>query len=252
MKKASALMEFAIVLGIVSAVLVTMNIYMKRGLQGKVKDMTDYFISGGQSAQEDRVDSEVETISQSNVHSGSTLTDKSYLGGGKKMTLSENTSISADSTTKDMGNSPTKANSSTFVPAEAGQFDNLNRPKDADFVDPKILAECGDACNVGPNTESEWRTNIDKAYLARERDRLTARAVSLDKAAQTLNLKAQEVSRAASRIGCPRKRGGACRSAQADLRAKAAQMAQSATGLQNQANAARTEAALIDQKISSL
>lgn len=252
MKKASALMEFAIVLGVVSAVLVTMNIYMKRGLQGKVKDMTDYFISAGQPAQENQVDSEVETTNQSNVHSSSTLVDKTDIGGGKKMSLSESTSIFAESTTKDTGNSPTKADTSTFIPAEAGQFDNLDRPKDTDFIDPEILAECGDACNVDPNTESEWKTNIDKAYLRREQDRLTARAVSLDKAAQTLKAKAQELSRAASRIGCPRKRGGACISALVNLRAKAAQMALDATGLQNQANAVRSEAALIGQKISSL
>lgn len=148
MKKASALMEFAIVLGIVSAVIVTMNIYMKRGLQGKVKDMTDYFISGGQPAQENQVDSEVETTSQSNVSSGSTLTDKSYIGGGKKMTLSENTSISADSTTKDVGKSSIQPDTSTFIPAEAGQFDNLERPEDADFVDPEISAGYGNESNL--------------------------------------------------------------------------------------------------------
>lgn len=148
MKKASALMEFAIVLGIVSAVLVTMNIYMKRGLQGKVKDMTDYFISGGQPAQENQVDSEVETTSQSNVFSSSTLTDQTGIGGGKKTAFSEDTSISADSTTKDTGKSPINPDTSTFIPAEAGQFDNLQRPEDADFVDPEILAGYSDETNV--------------------------------------------------------------------------------------------------------
>lgn len=107
MKKASALMEFAIVLGLVSAVLVTMNIYMKRGLQGKVKDITDYFISAGQSAQEDQIDPEVETTSVVKANPVSTLVDKTNIGGGKELTFSETNLISVESTTIDTGNSPT-------------------------------------------------------------------------------------------------------------------------------------------------
>ncbi|MFZ2603284.1 MAG: hypothetical protein WAX79_04695, partial [Candidatus Omnitrophota bacterium] len=182
-----------------------------------------------------------ETTSQSNVFSSSMLTDKSYIGGGKKMTLSENTSISADSTTKDTGNSPTNPDTSTFIPAETGQFDNLVRPEDTDFIDP------GDKRNVDPDTESEGKISAEKAYLERERDRFTATAVLLDEIAQTYKVKAEKLNREASEIIC----GWFC-FRRSRLRAEAAQMTQVATVLQNQANAARSEAALIGQKISSL
>ncbi len=46
--KASSLTEYAIVLGIILTVLITMGTYIKRGTQGKIKDMTDYFISNEQ------------------------------------------------------------------------------------------------------------------------------------------------------------------------------------------------------------
>jgi Flp pilus assembly pilin Flp len=43
-KRGSTLMEYAMILGVVSVVFIGMNTYIKRGLQGRLKEMTDFFI----------------------------------------------------------------------------------------------------------------------------------------------------------------------------------------------------------------
>lgn len=40
--------EYALLIGVISLAFFAMNTYIKRGLQGQVKDMTDYFISADQ------------------------------------------------------------------------------------------------------------------------------------------------------------------------------------------------------------
>lgn len=47
-KRGLAFAEYAIVLGTLSAVIMGMNIYIKRGIQGRMKEMTDFFIGKDQ------------------------------------------------------------------------------------------------------------------------------------------------------------------------------------------------------------
>ena len=42
---ATSFLEYTIILGVASAVLIGMNTYVKRGIQGRLKEMTDFFIS---------------------------------------------------------------------------------------------------------------------------------------------------------------------------------------------------------------
>lgn len=48
-KAATILTDYLILLGVVSLALVAMQTYVKRGVQGQVKEMTDYFIGGEQA-----------------------------------------------------------------------------------------------------------------------------------------------------------------------------------------------------------
>lgn len=250
-RRASALMEYAIILGVVGAALITMNIYIKRGVQGRVKDMADYFINDGQEAQVVEIDPEVETTSESSVVSDSTLTDNTSLGGGKQLALLDNTSIEASSVTRDVGRSPNNPDTNTFIPAEAGQIDNLTRPNDSDFIDPEILAECGEACSgIDPNFESNWRNSVDIAYLTRERDRYLAMAKRIDSVAATLEANGRQLSRQASHMSCHGNH--TCRNARAQLAKTAADMLNQAAMLRQEAVRARAEAALIQDKIDSL
>lgn len=43
-QKAQTLSEYAIIIGVVAILLMTMQVYVKRGLQARVKDMTDVWI----------------------------------------------------------------------------------------------------------------------------------------------------------------------------------------------------------------
>jgi Flp pilus assembly pilin Flp len=128
--KASAFMEYAIILAVVGAVLITMNIYMKRGVQGRIKDMADNFINAGESAQVVEIDPEVKTTSESNVVSDSTLTDETAIGGGKRTVVVDTTSIEASSVAKDVGRSSTTPDTSSLIPAEEGQVVVPERPEE--------------------------------------------------------------------------------------------------------------------------
>jgi len=44
----SSLLEYSLLIGIIGLAFMAMNTYAKRGLQGRIKDMTDYFISNQQ------------------------------------------------------------------------------------------------------------------------------------------------------------------------------------------------------------
>lgn len=87
-KKAQSIMEYAIVLGLVSIVFVTMNIYVKRNVQGKVKDLTDFFIAPSSEHISDpspsgQTDSDIRTQFSSTAQSLGTR------GGGKRQTVDE-------------------------------------------------------------------------------------------------------------------------------------------------------------------
>jgi hypothetical protein len=62
-KTAGVLIDYILIFGVASLVLTAMQTYVKRGLQGRVKEMTDYFISGEQEVKIDP--SEIESLSRS-------------------------------------------------------------------------------------------------------------------------------------------------------------------------------------------
>jgi hypothetical protein len=101
-KKANALIEYALIILIVIAAFFTMNIYMKRGLQGRVKDMADYFIGGGTQMQANTAVSRATTTSEANTTSDSSVATTDSFGGARSTGSSEQTSIKATSKTEDM------------------------------------------------------------------------------------------------------------------------------------------------------
>ncbi len=101
-KKANALIEYALIIGVAVAALFAMNIYMKRGLQGRVKDMADYFIGGGTQMQANTPVVRATTESTSTNTAGSTLTTQDLTDGGKGIGLTETTSVTASSRTEDI------------------------------------------------------------------------------------------------------------------------------------------------------
>lgn len=91
---ATSFLEYVLILGVASAVLMGMSTYVKRGMQGRLKEMTDYFISNEQLVEINP------TTSNSNTLSKTTLDSQSFRGGGKRQTLADTKEISSKSSVK--------------------------------------------------------------------------------------------------------------------------------------------------------
>ncbi|MDD5059841.1 MAG: hypothetical protein PHY35_01810 [Candidatus Omnitrophica bacterium] len=57
LRKGQNLVDLALLIGIVGLVIIGMETYIRRGLQGKLRDATDAIISKGQAASADEPDS---------------------------------------------------------------------------------------------------------------------------------------------------------------------------------------------------
>jgi len=78
-RKADSLAEYALVLGIVSLALIGMNMYIKRGFQGRMKEMSDKFIS---SQQVNEMDPTTVTNSLTKTMVPNTVAARELLSGG--------------------------------------------------------------------------------------------------------------------------------------------------------------------------
>jgi hypothetical protein len=77
------LVDLALIIGVVGLVFIGMETYIKRSVQGKIRNLTDYIVSDQQSTEEDPVDR------QSSFSFSSTMESKEYQGGGRALTGSE-------------------------------------------------------------------------------------------------------------------------------------------------------------------
>ena len=118
-------MEYTIILGVVSLALITMNIYIKRGLQGKVKDMTDYFIGREQIIE---INPTAVTNSQTANNAFSQTESQMLAGGATTATTTERANISATSRVIDTGRNPINPDTGGYVGSEAGSVTPPARP----------------------------------------------------------------------------------------------------------------------------
>lgn len=92
---AFAMLEYAIVLGVAFAALIGMNTYIKRGLQGRVRDMADYFITDQDSGRQETdittggITSETATLAKADIQ------QEGLAGGGTRLVLADNREIIA-------------------------------------------------------------------------------------------------------------------------------------------------------------
>jgi len=107
-------MEYMVILGIVSAVLWGMNVYVKRGVQGRVKDLTDSFIGKEQVVD---ISPTATTTSLSTSDYGSVADTEAFLGGGWRVESLENVDYTGESTITDTDIPYT---STGFVPGPEG------------------------------------------------------------------------------------------------------------------------------------
>jgi len=104
-KAANIFTEYAVVLGIVSLALVAMNIYIKRGIQGRIKAMSDIFIAPEKEGEEWVHTETLNPTATTNSYTDSQLDGTTYLkaftGGGREIIVSDNQWVNASGMTVD-------------------------------------------------------------------------------------------------------------------------------------------------------
>lgn len=95
--RAQSISEYVLVIGLVSAALVGMQVYMKRGIQAVVKDSADEL--GIQEDSEIDVEKGTTTYSKTNTITGpSTRETREALGGGNRVDFSTTTTTAGSQT----------------------------------------------------------------------------------------------------------------------------------------------------------
>lgn len=83
LRRGQNLVDLALLIGIVGLVVIGMEVYLRRSVQGKVKDLTDYIISDQQKVDKDAKD----TKSSTTLSSDTTTTES--LGGSSSLKATE-------------------------------------------------------------------------------------------------------------------------------------------------------------------
>ena len=233
---ASAFMEYALILGVVSLALVMMNTYIKRGVQGRIKDMTDYFIGGEQAADSNPT---AITTSNSTTNSDSTSTTEELLGGGRRLAFLDTTNINTSSRVVDqakpLGQDP-------FTPSGRGSVTPPTRPDDSDYYFD----------NPEEDDNVDWETEVNIDILERERDRLLQKATALEETAAEIERQGRELVDSANSMDCPRRHGGDCRAARNQMRIQGENLIIQAEEIRQEARQLREEANAIQARIDEL
>lgn len=93
-RRATILTDYLVLFGVVSLILFSMQFYIKRGIQGRVKEMTDYFIG---AAQVTETDPTVEAGSESNSIFTSEATAQLLEGGRTRTSSLDSVTVEASS-----------------------------------------------------------------------------------------------------------------------------------------------------------
>ncbi|MFA5145737.1 MAG: hypothetical protein WC723_07080 [Candidatus Omnitrophota bacterium] len=113
-RAAASFMEYMVVFSIISAVLWGMNVYVKRGIQGKVKDLTDTFM--GKEQETDISPTAAITSNAESIYNSTIDTDL-FLGGGSRVSSSDQIDYEATSSVADWDIPDAPGN---LVPASEG------------------------------------------------------------------------------------------------------------------------------------
>lgn len=111
--RASIIMEYAIILSVALAAMTTMSIYVKRGFQGKIRGLTDYFISNEQVSDSNPKST---TVRDADSLDNMVVTSEGFTGGGVKVVTKTRKSSVAVSTLIDEDRDYT----ASITPGDAG------------------------------------------------------------------------------------------------------------------------------------
>jgi hypothetical protein len=229
-KFANAVMEYVILIGTISLVFITMNMYIKRGLQSRVADMTDYFIGREQAPDSNPT---AQTTANSSTVSTSDVATDLYRGGGMRLAFLDSTNTEAYSNVID---DPTQPRAQSFIPADRGNITLPERPTEEDIKEVY-------------DTEAE----SIKAQIRRleiQRDNLLLEAKILEEKAKIIDQKGRELIRRANRMDC--EGSHSCRRARSRMKSAGQQMVKDAAALMREAAQKRAEAQRLQITIDAL
>lgn len=231
-KTANAFMEYAVLLGIVSLAFATMNTYIKRGLQGRLADMSDYFIGQEHAADANPT---ANVTSNSSVLANTTAMNDEFSDGSIRLALLEHKAIETRSRVVD---DPKAISSEDFIPAERGYVTVPTRPTEDDIKDVYDVDK--------ENIKAQIRV------LESKRDSLRVEAAVLERQATTIEARGRELIRRANGMSCPRRHGGSCRRARSNLARAGQDMVRQAQQMRQEARNKRAEANRIQTQIDQL
>lgn len=231
-KLANTVMEYVILIGTVSLVFATMNMYIKRGFQARVADMTDYFI-GREHAADSNPTAET-TVDSSTIYHSTATTDL-FEGGRMRLALLDNANTASVSRTVDNAKASITEN---FIPAERGNITVPERPTEEDIQEVY-------------DTEAE----SIKAQIRRleiQRDNLLLEARILEEKARIIDSRGRQLISRANHMGCPHHHGGSCRAARSKMKSAGQQMVKDAAAAMQQVAEKRADAGELQDQIDEL
>lgn len=79
LRRGQNLIDLALLIGLVGLVVVGMEVYIRRGLQGKIKDVTDHIITKRQAVEDEKM------ISSTTLNLDSVMRYEELTKGGRKL-----------------------------------------------------------------------------------------------------------------------------------------------------------------------
>ena len=175
-KRGASIVQYAMIVVLVAGAFTVMNTYVKRAYQSRLKDMSDYFISGGQEVQEEDSDPQYSTrTSQASTGAQTIMSKQSLLGGGIRSGVSDSSDTSYTSISEDRRKplNPNKE-SEGFISAEDIDVEVPQRPDEPgddslEVLKEQVLADKADAesdlaaCNGDANCIAVAQRRIKEA-----------------------------------------------------------------------------------------
>lgn len=238
-KKALGLVEYAFILGIVSTVMVGMNIYLKRGLQNQLREMTDHFISPEQSQETSLT---AKTSSNSTITSDATQNQEVRRGGEMRLARLDNFSSSSQSVINDRRD----------VSSAATSLSREFIPQTGKIVPPEYPNPDNPPEEIADELEELKKQDLERQIqsLELQKEGLLLGAAGLEQAAATMESKAAEMHRKANHINCHGK--SSCHRARSKLRQSANDLKRQAEETRQEASQKRQEAQEIQEEIDRL
>lgn len=228
MKKSGfSLGEYVIILGIVSAALIGMNTYLKRGIQGKLKEMTDFFIAAEQDAE---TNPQVISTVTTDTTSDTAEQRLASVGGSSESNFWARVNTATSAHSEDFSSA---SDSTPFIPADEEMIviPPERPPGEEEFIE-----------------QEEKKAKIER--LKAEKERLEKEAEMLEQTAPDIEEQGKKLVEEADRMDCHGE--DSCHRARSKMRRQGRKLIRQAEEMRQKARDLRERAARKQAEIDEL